>query len=204
MWLVISGCRKFTAQIALGCADRLSPRLLMPPKVATLLHHQRRKSVWWTFFFFFFIWQLSFATLPRGKQNLMSSLWYCISRKPGLLLPIHLSETIHSSFYLTAPSYALFIIQHSSFPVSSFWTGFSYLLSYVYPFSPPTSPWGYYCITLSHELYSQVESRSNETEGEHFLLSAWLQISSSSQTQAMYLLQHLGIQPRWRTSEIRV
>lgn len=189
----------------MGCADRLSPGLLMHPKAATLLHQQRRKSVWWTFFVCFFF---HLATVFCHSSERESEL----SVFP---LVLYLQEAGAASSHSSIWDYTFFLLLNSSFLRSINHSTFIFprlfFLNWVFLSSvlclsllSTHSPWGYYCITLSHEFCSQAESRSNETEGEHFLLSAWLQIGSSSQIQAMYLLQHWGLQPRWQTSEIRV
>lgn len=49
MWIVISGCHKFTAQTALGYADRLSPQLPVPFQV-TISYTSTGENVSWILF----------------------------------------------------------------------------------------------------------------------------------------------------------
>lgn len=128
MWIAISGCHKFTAQTALGYADRLSPQLPVPFQVV-ISYTSTGENVSWILFPSFgghllppFQGGSRTSCFPSATSSPGRDVW-----KRGLLLPIHVSESLYSSFYTAVLLYAIFTIQLSSFSLISFWTGSSYL-----------------------------------------------------------------------------
>lgn len=170
VWIVISGCRKFTAQTALGYEDRLSPQLLM-----LLSYSSTGENQFHGFLFFFFPFDNCLLPLFQGESR--TSLRYCISREGRVKAGAASSYSCiwDSSFYTTILFYAIFIMQPSSFLLSSFWTRSSFLPSPLILVPPSLHPHTHGVITvlrclMSSTLKRRVEAMKQEEKISCFLL----------------------------------
>lgn len=146
MWIFISGCCKFTAQVTLRYVDRLSPQLLTLSNVATPLCQDRKKSVLWILSFFHLATTIYQSSKTRGELDVFPLLlllqgkrcgsWGCFS--PFMSLRLY----IHNSPFLCSIHQSTFI-----FPPSSFWTR-SYLLSSLILVPPSLHPHTHGVITI--------------------------------------------------------